>query len=83
MPFQIAWSDSALRQLEKLDRSVSRRIFDRVGQLSSHPFRSVRRLVGISAYRLRIGDYRVILDVDQGRLRVLLLEVGHRKSVSD
>ncbi|MGI0130750.1 MAG: type II toxin-antitoxin system RelE family toxin, partial [Thermoplasmata archaeon] len=62
---------------------VSRRIFERVGQLSSDPFRSVRRLAGVSAYRLRIGNYRVIFDIDQGRLRVLVLDVGHRKSVYD
>jgi mRNA interferase RelE/StbE len=81
MGFAIIWSDSAIRQLRKLDRAVARRIFDKVGQLSEDPFRWVRRMSGVSAYRLRVGDYRVLLDIHEGRLRVLVLEVGHRESV--
>ncbi|HZY70144.1 MAG TPA: type II toxin-antitoxin system RelE/ParE family toxin [Thermoplasmata archaeon] len=83
MPFEIIWSDSAIRLLRKLDRGVARRIFDRVGQLSGDPFRWVRRMSGVSAYRLRVGDYRILLDIDEGRLRVLVVEMGHRESVYD
>ncbi len=81
MPFEIVWSISAVRRLEKLDRSVARRIYERVSQLSSDPYRSLRRLTGVSAYRLRVGDYRVIIDLDHSRLRVLVLQVGHRKAI--
>ncbi len=81
MPFTIIWSESAVRQLGKLDRSVARRIFDRVSQLSLNPYRSVRRLSGVSAYRLRVGDFRVIVDIQQAQLRVLVLQVGHREAV--
>ncbi len=81
MPFETIWSDSAVRQLGQLDRSVARRIFARVSQLSLNPHRSVRRLTAISAYRLRVGDYGVILDIQQAQLRVLVLEVGHRKAI--
>ncbi|HEV2316990.1 MAG TPA: type II toxin-antitoxin system RelE/ParE family toxin [Thermoplasmata archaeon] len=83
MPFEIIWSDSAIRQLRKLDRGIARRIFDKVGQLSENPLRWVRRMSGVSAYRLRVGDYRVLLDINEGELRVLVVEVGHRGSVYD
>lgn len=81
MSFEIIWSDSASRQLKKLDRSVARRIIDRVGELRENPHRSVRRLVNSPYYRLRVGDYRVILDIQEAILRILVLKVGHRESI--
>lgn len=73
MAFGIIWSDSASRQLKKLDRTVARRIFEKVGELHEDPFRLIRKLVNSPHYRLRVGDYRVILEINQGALRVLVL----------
>jgi mRNA interferase RelE/StbE len=81
MPFEIIWSDSAASQLKKLDRTVARRIFDKVGELREKPQRFLRKLVNSPYYRLRVGDYRVILDVQENVLRILVLKVGHRKSI--
>lgn len=81
MAFEIIWSEPAIRQLKKLDRSVARRIFDRVGELTENPHRFVRKLVNSPYYRLRIGDYRVILDIQEATLRILVLKVGHRSSI--
>ena len=81
MAFDILWSDSAARQLRKLDRTVARRIFDRVGELREDPTRHVSKLVNSPYYRLRVGDYRVILDVRRNVLRILVLKVGHRESI--
>ena len=81
MPFEIIWSDSAAGQLKKLDRTVARRIFDKVGQLRENPHRLVRKLANSPYYRLRVGDYRVILDIQENVLRILVLKVGHRKSI--
>jgi mRNA interferase RelE/StbE len=81
MVFRIIWSESAARQLGKLDRSVAKRILERVQSLESDPFRSLRRLVGVPYYRLRVGDYRVIVEIAQDRLLILVLQVGHRSSI--
>jgi len=83
MPFEIVWSDSATRQLRKLDRAVARRIYGKVGELRHEPFRNVRRLAGEPYYRLRVGEYRVILRIRETELQVLVLKVGHRESVYD
>ena len=81
MPLEIIWSDSAARQLKKLDRTVARRIFEKVGELRDDPVRGVRKLVNSPYYRLRVGDYRVILDIQRNVLRILVLKVGHPESV--
>ncbi|MBI4415997.1 MAG: type II toxin-antitoxin system RelE/ParE family toxin [Euryarchaeota archaeon] len=83
MVFEIIWSDSAIRQLKKLDRTVARRIFDKVGQLAENPHRFVQKLVDAPYYRLRVGDYRVILDIQDDLLRILVLKVGARDSIYD
>jgi len=82
MVFEIIWSDSAAGQLKKLDRTIARRIFDKVGELRESPHRFVRKLANSRYYRLRVGDFHVILDIEENVLRILVLKVGHRKSIS-
>jgi len=81
MEFSIVWSDRARRQLRKLDRGIARRIFERVGELEKNPHRQVQKLVNSRYFRLRVGDYRVILDIQGATLRILVLKVGHRSTI--
>ena len=79
--FEIIWSEPAMRQLRKLDGTVARRIVERVGELREKPYRLVTKLGYSPYYRLRVGDYRVILDVEGATLRILVLKVGHRWTI--
>ena len=81
MVFEIIWSDSAVRQLKKIDRSVARRIFDKVGDLRENPHRFVQNLTNSPYCRRRVGDYRAILDIQEAFLRFLVLKVGHSESI--
>lgn len=81
MVFEIIWSDSAVHQLKKLDRTIGRRIFAKVGELRDNPFPRVRKLVNSAYYRLRVGDYRLILDLQRDVLRILVLKVGRRETI--
>ena len=81
MAFEIIWSDLAIRQLRKLDRPIARRVFDKVGELAKKPHHSVQKLVNSPYYRLRVGDFRVILDIQGDVLRILVLKVGRRESI--
>jgi mRNA interferase RelE/StbE len=81
MPFRIIWSELAARQLARLDRSVARRVFERVEGLRHEPLRQLRRLTGLPYFRLRVGDFRVFVGVNQSDLLVLVLKVGHREKI--
>jgi mRNA interferase RelE/StbE len=81
VPFEIIWSDSAVRELKKLDRSVAKRIFNAVSRLKEDSFRAVSKIVNSQYYKLRVGDYQIILDIQRGELRILVLIVGHRKKI--
>jgi mRNA interferase RelE/StbE len=81
--FQIEWKSSALHELKRLDRQIIPRILVAVEVLASNPFPpGVKKLHGgESAYRIRIGDYRVIYQVFSNRLVIEVVRVRHRKDV--
>ena len=81
MEYKIIWSVKAARQMRDLDRSVAKRIYEKVDQLYQNPERYVEKLVRYQYYRLRVGDFRVILDIQNESVRILILKVGHRSNV--
>jgi mRNA interferase RelE/StbE len=81
MEYEIIWSTKAADQMRSLDRSIAKRIHEKVGQLYQNPERFVEKLVRYPYYRLRVGDYRVILDIKHESVRILILKVGHRSRI--
>ncbi len=81
--FSIHWKASACRELRRLDRSVIPRIHETVRLLAENPYpQGCRKLQGCEdAYRVRVGDYRVIYEVVEQRLIIEIVRVRHRKDV--
>ncbi len=80
MPFKIIWDEKAYDSLNKLEPSISRRIFKKVEEMAENPFsRDIKRLKGSKDFRLRVGDYRVIFSIE-GEM-ITILKVGHRKHI--
>jgi mRNA interferase RelE/StbE len=42
---------------------------------------SCKKLKGVAGYRIRIGDYRVIYDINDQEIRIIVLKIGHRKQI--
>lgn len=81
--YEIIFSDKAKRQLEKLDRTIQQRIIKALERIRIRPESYVTKLVGDTGYKFRVGDYRVILDIDKGILEILIIKVGYRKNIYD
>jgi mRNA interferase RelE/StbE len=81
MTYEIIFSDNALTQLKKLEHSIQERIIKSLERIRIRPEAYVTKLVGDSGYRLRVGDYRVILDIDKEKLHILIIKIGHRKNI--
>ena len=86
MTFRLAIVPAAERDLARLDPPVARRIRAELLSLAgeTEPRRHVKRLKGGRSppfYALRVGDYRVILQILDDRLIIVVVEVGHRRSV--
>ncbi len=81
MTYEIIFSDRALNQLKKMEKNVQERIIAVLERIRVRPEAYVTKLVGEPSYKLRVGDYRVIMDIDNKILRILILKVGHRKNI--
>lgn len=86
MAWTIDYTDSARQQLRKLDTQTARRILDymdeRIAPLED-PRSTGKALTGpLGAFwRYRVGDCRVICDIQDGALRVLVVRIGKRDEV--
>jgi mRNA interferase RelE/StbE len=82
LPYRIEIAPAAERQIRKLEVSVRRRIIEKIGTLGSKPRPpGVEKLTGTGVYRVRVGDYRIIYDIEDKVTTVLVLKVGDRKQV--
>ena len=87
MTWAINYTESALRQLKKLDKSIALRVLDymdeRVATLDD-PRTLGKSLVGpkLGAYwRYRVGDIRVICSIQDAEMCVLVIELGNRREI--
>ncbi|MFT7835185.1 type II toxin-antitoxin system RelE/ParE family toxin [Saccharothrix sp. BKS2] len=84
MPYEIEWTTSALRELRELDRQTGRRIALAVTALGTDPRPpGCRALTGQPAgvMRIRIGDHRVVYQVEDTKVLVTVVRVAHRREV--
>lgn len=86
MAWTIDYTQTALNQLRKLDKQSARRILDFMDEriaLREDPRSIGKALTGPlgGLWRYRVGDFRVICEIQDGALRVLVLELGNRREV--
>ena len=83
MSYEIVFTDTSQKQFNKLEKDVQERIIKALERIRIRPESYVKKLVGDPGYRLRVGDYRVILDIEKSVLIILVVKVGHRKNIYD
>ncbi len=81
MVWQVIWSEKSVKQLEKIDKKNAQRIYDEVLGCTQDPFKNVIRLVNSPFYRLRVGNYRVILDLQQSKMIIFVVETDRRARI--
>jgi len=81
MTYDIFFSDISLMQLKKLEKKDQERIIKALERIRIRPEAYITKLISDPGYRLRIGNYRIILDIDKEKLIILILKIGHRKKI--
>ena len=83
MPYAVTLSPHAQRQLHTFDKQLPDRLLLRIGKLKDEPRPSgTKKLTGEEkAYRIRVGDYRILYDVDDQTRTVVINKIGHRRDV--
>lgn len=79
--YQIIFSLKAKKQLFKLEKTVQEKIISALERIRIRPEIFITKLVGDPGYKLRVGDYRIIMDIDRNELLILVIKVGHRKNI--
>jgi len=79
--YDVIFDPEALEFLGKRDKKLAKRIWDKIMSTKSDPHHFFERLVGRKDYKLRIGDYRAIADVNDSSKRIEITLIGHRKKI--
>lgn len=81
--YKIILDKKAIEYLKKLDNNIKERIWNKIQLCKEDPLRYVEKLTEIPGYKLRIGDYRVILYIDMNFKTIIIEKIGHRKNIYD
>lgn len=83
MTYTVQWARKTVKQLDKLDRTAQKKIILAVTKLADNPrLHGAKSLVTRPGeYRIRVGDYRVVYEIHDDRLVVLVVAVAHRREV--
>lgn len=83
--YQVEFKKSARKEFDKLPSQIQQKVIEALNFLSQNPYSEllqIKKLKGIeSLYRIRIGDYRILYEIENKRLLVIVIKIGHRSDV--
>ena len=80
--FEVEFTPAARKEINKLDKSIRPRLFAAIEILRENPRPPTSiRLTNRSEYRIRVGDYRIVYEILDSKLVILVVRIGHRKSI--
>lgn len=82
--YKIVFTRQAYKALRRIPEDIVQRMRERLDQIAEDPFvqnPNVTKLQNRPGYRLRVGDWRVIYDVQEGEMIILVLKVGSRGDI--
>ena len=82
MKYAVLIERYAQKQIMKLDKQIIPAIKSAIASLADNPRPyGYKKLKGEEAFRIRVGDYRIIYEIDDGKIIVTVVSVGHRKDI--
>jgi mRNA interferase RelE/StbE len=84
MDYKLVFTNQAVKTLQRMPANIAKAIYLKMEKISQNPFEShsnVTKLQNREGYRLRVGDWRIIYEVQQEKIIVLVLKIGLRKEV--
>jgi mRNA interferase RelE/StbE len=82
--YKIIFKKEAAKSLNKLPSNVAKTIYEKISVIAANPYAehpNAKKLQGRDAYRLRVGDWRVIYEIQNDQLVILVLKVAPRGEV--
>ena len=79
--YELKFDKKAIDFLNKLEKKDKERIWNKLQECKNEPFRYLKHLENIEGYKLRVGEYRIIIGVDNTIKILNILRIGHRKNI--
>jgi len=79
--YEIILAKSVEKFLDKLDSKERERIILALEKLRIRPEAYIKRLVREKLYKFRVGNYRLIVDLNKNQLLILVVKIGHRRNI--
>ena len=83
MSYSVEWHPKVRKFLRKLPKDISERIVLKVKEVQEDPFRYLEHYEGKDYYKLRVGDYRMLIDVDFKNKVLFIQVIDHRGKIYD
>ena len=78
---EIRWHKAAAKELQSLKPDLAERVIEKVEESAENPQHFLEGLTGTKHYKLRVGDYRVIIEWDWKEKIITVLMIGHREGI--
>lgn len=82
MKFEVVIPNKIKKRILKLEKSDRKRVFEKLEELSDN-YALGKHLSSINLWSLRIGSYRILYQVDKGKIKIFVFHFGSRKDVYD
>ena len=83
--YQIEFTKSASKEFKKLPKNIKEKAIEALNFLSQNPrsdFLKTKKMKGPeSLYRIRVGDYRLVYEIVNKKLIIIIVKIGHRKDI--
>ena len=83
--YSAEFTRSAEKEFDRLPKKIKERVAEAVNLLAQNPYSELLKVKKLKAaqdlYRVRVGDYRVVYEIRESRLIVLIIKIGHRGEV--
>jgi len=82
--YSVIYTQAALKDLKKLPPEVAQKVYNSIKQIRDDPYSHVKKLKASPTtpfYSLRVGEYRVIMTIENQQLVIFVIEVGHRSKI--
>ncbi len=79
MIYKISYERKALLELRSLEYFIASRIVKKIKLLNKDSFNKIKRLKNRNEFSLRVGDYRVLMEIEEDNIKIL--KIGHRKNI--
>jgi mRNA interferase RelE/StbE len=79
--YDLIFDDKVIDYIEKLDMKYRKQILTKLISTKNQPYQFFKKLSYREGYKLRIGSYRAIADIDEKKKQIIIIRIGHRKNI--